>query len=83
MVDDIRCHYKTVATLRYFVASVTLRCFVTLRCADWSEVHDVGEVEIDGLEELVFVEWIVITVVGRVSFFPVQHLQQKAVISLG
>ena len=75
MVDTIRCHNRTIVTLRNFVALVTLRCFVTLRCADWSKVHDVGEVEIDGLEELVFVEWIVITVVGRVRFFPVQHLQ--------
>ena len=75
MVDDTRGHNKTIVTSRHFVASAKLRCFVTLRCADWSKVHNVGEVEIDGLEELVFVEWIVITVVGRVRFFPVQHLQ--------
>ena len=56
---------------------------MTLRCADWSQVHDVGEVEIDGLEELVFVERIVILVVSWIRFFPVQHLQQKAVTSLG
>ena len=36
--------------------SVTLRCFVALRSANRSEVHDVGEVEHESLNELYRVE---------------------------